>query len=172
MAGCRNEFDRRLEAIDARVVELFGIVAEDVPKATAALLSGCAEVAAVLAGREQVINALYPEVEDLANREILLQAPVACDLRFLLSVMRIAPELERSHDLVMQIASRTGHVPAHDLSPRGCGYVKRMGEIASGMWCRAAEAWCNRSAVSVLDERDDEIDELHACLTAELASGR
>jgi len=43
--------------------------------------------------------------ELLASREILSQAPVASDLRFLLTVLRIPPELERSHDLECQIAS-------------------------------------------------------------------
>jgi len=33
---------------------------------------------------------------------------VACDLRFLLSVLRITPELEGSHDLVIQAASAIG----------------------------------------------------------------
>jgi phosphate transport system protein len=174
MAGCRNDFDRRLEAIEAKVVELFGMVAEDLPMATAALLSGCGEVAGVLAGRERVVDALYLEIEDLASREILLQAPVASDLRFLLSVLRIAPELERSHDLVMRIASRAGHVLTADLSPRSRGSVERMGAVASAMWCQAADAWYNRdrSAASVLEECDDEMAELHASLTAELTSGR
>jgi phosphate transport system protein len=103
MGGSRREFDRELEAIEAKVVELFGMVAEDLPMATEALLSGRGEAVRVLAEREQVIDAPYLEVEELAGREILLQAPVASDLCFLLSVLRIVPDLERSHDLVMQI---------------------------------------------------------------------
>lgn len=55
-----------------------------------------------------MIDALYLEVEALASREILLQAPVVGDLRFLLSVLQVTPELERSHDLVMQVAGRAG----------------------------------------------------------------
>ena len=106
MARHREEFDRELESIEAQVIELFAMVAEDLPRATHALLSGDNEVVQVLAERQQVIDALYPEIEKLVNREILLQAPVASDLRFLLSVLRIVPELERSHDLVIQIASR------------------------------------------------------------------
>src|SRR5215831_12850193 len=106
MVEHRQEFERELEAIEAKVIELFAMVAEDLPGATHALLSGDNEVVGVLAERDQVIDALYPEIEQLVNREILLQAPVAEDLRFLLSVLRIAPELERSHDLVVQVASR------------------------------------------------------------------
>ena len=82
------------------------MVAEDLGGATHALLSGDNEVVKVLAERDLVIDALYAEIEELVNRDIALQAPVASDLRFLLSVLRIVPELERSHDLVEHIARR------------------------------------------------------------------
>ena len=94
MTERRQEFERELEAIEGKVIELFAMVAEDLPEATRALLSGDRDVVRVLRERGQVIDALYPEIEELVNREILLQAPVASDLRFLLSVLRIVPELE------------------------------------------------------------------------------
>ena len=113
------------------------MIAEDLPRAAQALRSGHGdgEAARVLAERERVIDALYLEVENLASREVLLQAPVASDLRFLLSVLRITPELERSHDLVMQVADgrprrprRGPHAPRPrarradgETSPARCG---------------------------------------------------
>jgi len=170
----RQEFEHDLEAIEAKVIELFAMVAEDLPRATQALLSGNNEVLAALTEREKVIDALYPEIEELVNREILLQQPVASDLRFLLSVLRIVPELERSHDLVMQVAARANHILGEDLSPRTRGIVERMGSLASDMWRQAVDSWYQRDrfAASVLETRDDEMDELHASLIAELASGR
>jgi phosphate transport system protein len=169
----RQEFEHDLESIEAKVIELFALVAEDLPRATQALLTGNNEVLQVLLDREQVIDALYPEIEELVNREILLQAPVASDLRFLLSVLRIVPELERSHDLMVQIASRSNHILGEDLSPRTRGIVERMGNLASEMWRHAVDSWYqrDRSAASALEARDDEMDELHASLIAELASG-
>ncbi len=174
MGEQRQEFQHDLEAIEAKVIELFAMVAEDLPGATEALLTGNHEVLRVLAEREQIIDALYQEIEQLVNREILLQAPVASDLRFLLSVLRIVPELERSHDLVMQIASLANHVLGGELSPRTRGLVERMGTLASEMWRQAVDSWYqrDRSAASALESRDDEMDELHASLLAELASGR
>jgi len=174
MVERRQEFERDLQAIEAKVIELFAMVAEDLPGATQALLSGNNEVIQTLAEREQAIDALYPQIEELVNREILLQAPVASDLRFLLSVLRIAPELERSHDLVMDIASRANHILSDDLSPRTRGLVERMGTLVSDMWRQAADSWYqrDRTAAVALEERDDEMDELHASLIAELASGR
>ena len=174
MGEQRQEFERELEAIEAKVIELFAMVAEDLPGATDALLSGKSEVIKTLIEREQAIDALYPEIEGMANREILLQAPVASDLRFLLSVLRIVPELERSHDLVVQIATRANHILSDDLSPRCRGLVERMGNLASSMWRQAVDSWYqrDRSIAATLAERDDEMDELYASLVAELASGR
>ncbi len=174
MVEHRQEFERELEAIEAKVIELFAMVAEDLPGATEALLTANNEVLRVLAEREQIIDALYPEIEELVNREILLQAPVASDLRFLLSVLRIVPELERSHDLVLQIASRSNHILGDDLSVRSRGIIERMGALASDMWRQAVDSWYQRdpSVALSLDDRDDEMDELHSSLLAELASGR
>jgi phosphate transport system protein len=173
MVENRQEFQQDLETIEGKVIELFAMVAEDLPGATQALLTGSTDVIQALTERERAIDTLYLEIENLANREIALQAPVASDLRFLLSVLRIVPELERTHDLVMSIASRANHVLGADLSPRSRALVERMGNLASEMWRQAADSWYqrDRSAAALLDERDDEMDDLHASLVAELASG-
>jgi phosphate transport system protein len=173
MAEQRREFDRQLDVIDAKVIELFGMVCDDLPVVTQAVLNGNSGVTGPLAERERAIDALYGEIEQLVSREILLQAPVASDLRFLLSVLRVAPELERSHDLVCHIAPRAGHVPGAELSPRCRGLITQMDELACDMWRRATDCWCQRdgSAASALAEADQKLDELHAGLVAELASG-
>ena len=174
MGEQRQQFSRELDAIEAKVIELFAMVAEDLPGATQALLTGDNQIVAKLTEREHAINALYPEVEELVNQEIALQAPVASDLRFLLSVLRVVPELERSHDLVVQIASRASHVLGEDLSPRSRGLVERMGSLASDMWRQTADAWYHRdhAAAAALTEHDSEMDELHSSLIGELAAGR
>ena len=79
MAEHRQEFQRELEAIEAKVIELFAMVGEDLARATDALLSGNNEIAKALAERVWVIKALYPEIEETVDRDILLQAPVASD---------------------------------------------------------------------------------------------
>ena len=170
----REEFQRDLERIEAKVIELFAMVAEDMPRATDALLSGDNDALAVLIEREQIIDALWPEIEELVNREIVLQAPVAVDLRYLLSVLRIVPVLERAHDLVISIGSRANHSLGAELTPRSRVIVERMSELASTMWRQAADAWYQRdkTVASSLSERDEEMDELHSSLTAELASGQ
>ena len=173
MRDNRQEFDNELEAIEGKVIELFAMVAEGVPVATQALLNRDADAYLTLAARDKDIDALYVEVEGLANREILLQAPVAADLRFLLSVLRIVPELERSHDLVVHIGASAGHLVEDDLTPRALALFARMGDIDAQMWREAADSWYkrDRTAAAALAERDESLDELHTALTAELASG-
>jgi phosphate transport system protein len=169
----RQAFDRELEAIEAKVIELFAMVAEDLPRATDALLNGNSEAAQALAERDRAIDALYPEIEELADHELLLQQPAASDFRLLISVLRVVPELERSHDLIVNIARRGNLILSQDISARSRGLIEHMGSLASEMWREAADCWCerDRSAAAALGERDDEMDELYASLTAELASG-
>jgi len=173
MVEHRQEFQAELDDIEAKVIELFAMVAEDLPKATHALLTGDNEAITVLAERDRIVDSLYPEIEDVVSREIALQAPVAVDLRFLLSVLRILPELERSHHSVVEIGARANHILSDDLSPRCRGLVERMGDLAARMWRQTADCWYQRdpSAASTLGMRDEEMDELHASLIAELASG-
>ena len=173
MSEHRQDFERDLDAIEARIIELFAMIAEDLPEATKALLTGSNESMQRLLDRDKIISALYPETEALANREILLQAPVADDLRFLLAVLRVLVEFELSHDLVIQIASRGNHFLGDDLSPRTRGIIERMGNLASEMWRQAADCWYqrDRNAAFALAERDDEMDQLYSSLIGELASG-
>ncbi|WP_300604173.1 phosphate uptake regulator PhoU [Trebonia sp.] len=176
MAGNRTDFAQSMDDLEAKVIKLFAMIAEDqdLPAATQALLGGGQEAVTALAERKQVIDALYVEVEQLSGREILLQAPVVSDLRFLLTVLRIVPELERSHDLVMDVAARAGRIRDTGLSAGSRELARKMAHLATGMWRQAVDAWYSRdrTAVTVMAERNTRMVELHASMTAEIAAGR
>src|SRR5688572_15403866 len=101
----RIAFHRDLQMIEDRAGRLFALVAEGLAVATDAFLSGDREAARALAAKDQEIDTLYVEIEEAVQREFALQAPMAGDLRFLLTILRIVPELERSHDLAEHIAT-------------------------------------------------------------------
>jgi phosphate transport system protein len=170
----RLQYHSSLDEIEGRVIQLFALVAEGLAAATDALLSGDREMAQTLTEREDLIDRVYRNVEDLVNEQLALQSPVAGDLRLLLSVLRIVPELERSHDLVEHIARRGAQGLRDELTPRARGLIERMGQVGVDMWRLSADAWYERdpSAAERLATQDDEMDELHSVLTAELASGR
>ena len=170
----RVDFHRELEDIDQKVVQLFALVSEGLSAATDAFLSGDRESAKQLIDRDKVIDSLYIDVEEIVYRQLATQSPMAKDLRFLLSVLRIVPELERSGDLVEHIARRAATGVASALTPRIRGLIEQMGIVGTEMWRLAADAYVERDADAAveLNERDDEIDELHVSVTAELVSGQ
>ncbi len=174
MGEIRPRHHERLEVIEASVIQLFALVAEGLVASTEALLSGEQEVLDVLAERERSIDDLHRDIERLVDRQFGYGRPAAGDLRFLLSVLRVVPELERSHDLVVHIARRAGGGFDAELSPRCRGLIERMGRLGSDMWRQAADSWYERdaTAAAALVERDDEMDALHVALSAEIASGR
>ena len=169
----RVAFHRDLEEIDQKVVQLFALVSEGVAAATDAFLAGDRDAAKSLAERDKVIDSLYTDVEELVQRQFALQAPMAKDMRFLLSVLRIVPELERSGDLAEHIAARATRGVSDNITPRIRGLIEQMGHIGTEMWRQAADGYIDRDGevAARLNERDDELDELHVSLSAELASG-
>jgi phosphate transport system protein len=169
----RTAFHRDMAEIDGQIVQLLALVAEGLAAATDALLSGDADLARSLMEREGLIDTLYHDVEMLVQQQLARQSPVATDLRFLLTVLRIVPELERSHDLAEHIARRSIRGLSGELNPRVRGLIEQMGRIGVEMWRSVADAWIERNAdlADRLDHSDDELDELLVALTAELVSG-
>lgn len=174
MSELRTGFHQQLKHIEAGVIQLYAFITEDLALATQALLGDDATALKVVSEREAVIDALYREVERVVDEQLTLQAPVASELRLVVSSMRIVPELERSHDLVAHLAEHATHRLAADLSPRARGLVQTMGDTAGEMWDKAAHAWYERDANAVYDlaASDEGMDGLHAALMAELASGK
>jgi len=166
----RRRFHQQLDDIDAQVIRLFALVTESVAAATDTLLDGDTEAAREISERDRLVDELEAELEQLAERELLTQTPMAGDMRFLVSVLRVVPELERSADLAEHIAQRGATGLALRLTPVVRGLLEQMGGICSNMWRRAADAWVERDATahSDLDSADDQLDMLQERLVAEL----
>ncbi|MEY2438407.1 MAG: phosphate transport system protein [Acidimicrobiaceae bacterium] len=159
----RKSFQQDLEAIDARVVQLFALVSESLAAATDTLLAGERDTDMSITAREAIIDELNVDLETVVERNLLLQAPVARDLRFLICALRIVPELERSGDLAEHIATRAIRGLGAQLTPQVRGLVERMGRIGVEMWRAAADAYVERDgeAAARIDQLDDGLDDLH-----------
>lgn len=170
----RVEFHGELEKIDRQVLGLFALVGECVAGATDALLTGDRDAAKVLVERDDLIDRAYHDIEALVQRQFVMQSPVANDMRFLLTVFRIVPELERSADLAEHIAQRAARGLTPELNPRVRGMIEQMGRVAVEMWHRATDAFADRDAGghARLNDMDDELDDLHVSLTSEISSGK
>src|SRR5438067_3941232 len=159
----RAGFHREMQEIDEKVIRLFALVSEGVAAATDAFLSGDREAAHSLVESDKVIDELYCNVEELVQRQFALQSPMARDMRFLLSVLRIVPELERSGDLAEHIAARAVRGLSEAITPRIRGLVEQMGKVGTEMWREAADGYADpHGQVAVrLNEPVDELDVAH-----------
>jgi phosphate transport system protein len=169
----RVGYHRQLDDIGSKVTRLFALVSEAVAAANEALLGDDADALAKIRVGEQVIDGLMVELEHDIERLLLLQAPVAGELRYALALIRIVPELERSGDLAEHIGKRAGTGLAAQLTPTARGMVERMGTIAAEIWRTVGDAYADRDTEKALslEAADDELDDLHTALTAELLSG-
>ena len=169
----RVGYHRDLEEITQKVVRLFALVSEAVAAANEAFLGDDRDALAAVRAGEKTIDGLMVELEAAIERLLLLQAPVAGELRFALAIIRIVPELERSGDLAEHIAKRAGSGLAAQLTPSARGQLERMGTLAARLWRDAADAFIDRDpgAGEALEAADDELDDLHTALTQELLSG-
>jgi phosphate transport system protein len=169
----RIRFRRHLDEIDAEVVRMFAIVRERVAAAIDSFVTGDAELAQGVTSRDVQVDRLEREVELLVERLLLTESPMCGDMRYLVTVLRIVPQLERCGDLAEHVAQRTVTGLGARLTPRTRELLAQMGRRCDTMWGEAARAWAARDAAAAdrLDVVDDELDALHDELSAEIAKG-
>ena len=143
-------------------------------EATHALLAGDRELAKHVVDNDVVIDELINDIVARAERQLLEHEALSPAARAeLLTLLRILPEVERNGDLAEHIARRGARGLGLEMSPRSRGLVERMGEVASTIWREATDVIIEgkREATGFMEDIDDELDDLHVSLTAELTSG-
>jgi phosphate transport system protein len=163
----------RLDEIDGFVASMFTEIPGRLAVTTAAFLRGDREAAQRVIAADEAIDFLQNDVEELVTQELLSGPCSEADLRYLVTVLRIVPELERSGDLVEHIALRTNPLITSSLTPKAKDLIDAMGTTAAAMWRDAADAYRARdlSAAERLRVDDDDLDSLHVELTDEFAGG-
>ncbi len=107
-----------LDRIDHEMIRLFALVGEGMAGATDSLLAGDREAARALADRDEIVDTLYKEVEQLAQRQLAQRSTGPEELRHLVTVLRMLPDLERGGDLAEHISRRAVRGLGIELSPR------------------------------------------------------
>jgi phosphate transport system protein len=167
-----GDADATVTDIDRSVARLFELVTEALAQATYALLAGERATAQAVVERDDTVDALTEDVERMVWGRIVGGDARPDSLRYLVNVLLILPELERSADLAEHIAQRAVRGLGPEMSPLSRGIVQRMTEVALEMWAAAATAYFDRSTEGLdLAEDDEEIDILHDRLTGEIAGG-
>ncbi len=163
-----------LEQIDRTVLQLFALVGDSVSGATLALLAGDREAAKALAERDEIVDSMCHEIEELTLQQLTVAGITSPDqLRYLVTVIRMLPDLERNGDLAEHVARRAARGLGAELSARSRGLLERMGEVAVHMWRATTDAYAERQPKGweLVDDLDDEMDDLHVSLTVEVVAG-
>lgn len=154
--------DRELDNLRDRVLLLGGETETALQRAMYALIERDTQTARDVLKYDDEIDQLEVEIDRLCVDTIALRQPAARDLRFVISVAKITPILERIADHACNIAR-----VAIDLNdePQLKVYVDlpRMSELASNMLHAALDAFTSgdTAAARAVIERDDAIDRLY-----------
>ncbi|MBS0564867.1 MAG: phosphate signaling complex protein PhoU [Proteobacteria bacterium] len=165
-------FDRDLEAIQALVMKMGGMVETAILDAAQALESRNEDLAEQVRRNDKAIDALELKINEEAARLIALRAPTASDLRMVLSVMKIASSLERVGDYAKNMAKRAQALGQLGASPviAGAGAsLRRMARAVSDLLSDALDAYAGRHLDLAQDvrARDREIDQMYNALFRE-----
>ncbi|MDC0737282.1 phosphate signaling complex protein PhoU [Cognatishimia sp. SS12] len=164
-----SSFDRDLESVQAHIMKMGGLVEEAILQASQALRERDEELSEKVRKADKAIDALEEIINEEASRIIALRAPTAVDLRVILSVMKIASNLERIGDYAKNMAKRNA-VLVHMTPVEGARTaLGRMAREVQIMLKDALDAYIQRDvelAQEIL-ERDQEIDQMYNALFRE-----
>lgn len=160
----REEFRADLIQVGRTLVVMAEAIQAAMHRATSALIKADQTDAEQVLDRDSEIDALYRIVEDKVYDIIARQAPVASDLRMVLTALHMAGDLERMGDLAKHVAKAAlRRHPSHVIAPELAEVVERMGEVADQLAGKIAIALTNLDAVvaAQLERDDDVMDDLH-----------
>mgnify|MGYP000235426400 CR=1 FL=1 len=159
----RLVYQRELDDLTKGVIRLGAMACETIPRGTEALLTGNLADAQTVIDEDDAIDALTLQLEEQCVSIIALQAPMAGDLRRLLTVIKLVAEIERSADLVVNICKASRRMYGSELSPAIRGLVASMSREANKLLRLSIDAFAdsNDSLAAALNDIDDELDQLN-----------
>jgi phosphate transport system protein len=167
-----SAFDRDLEGIQTQLMRMGGLVESAILDAAKALETRDGELAEQVRRGDLVVDALEEAINVDCARVIALRAPTATDLRTVLTVMKIAGNLERCGDYAKNLAKRS--IVLAQVPPVGsaAGSVRRLAKTVQGLLRDALDAFIRRDAVLAADvrNRDRDVDQMYNALFREFVT--
>lgn len=162
MGDFRKLLHQDMSATSADLVHLAALVGESVARGTEALLCGDLALAKAVIDNDDLLDAVSLRVEENCFRLLALQGPMGGDLRTIVATMKINAELERSGDLMANVAKGARRIYSIELPVRVRGIIQHMADEATRMMRIAIDAYVDRSGPlgAALDDLDDRLDEL------------
>jgi phosphate transport system protein len=165
----RIEFQAELSDVGRLLVSMAEAVRAAMAKATTALLTADQVIAQTVIERDLEVNELYRQVEDKVVDLLARQAPVASDLRTVITALHIAADLERMGDLAEHVAKTAlRRHPAPAVPDELAEVFEQMAEVANRMADKIAKVLSDPDAeqAAELERDDDAMDDLERQLFA------
>jgi phosphate transport system protein len=164
-----THFQQELQKLKEALLKMAALVEEAISTAVQSLVKRDSDLAKKTFEGEDQINRMEIDIEDTCLKLLALRQPMAADLRFITSAMKIITDLERMGDQAVNIAERAISL---NQEPQLKPYIDipKIAEIAQSMVKDVLDAFVNsdsKLARSVC-ERDDMVDGLNDQVFREL----
>ncbi|BBZ00073.1 phosphate signaling complex protein PhoU [Mycolicibacterium fallax] len=160
----RTAYHEQLDALSSLLGEMCGLSGRAMERATQALLQADLVLAEAVISDHDQITAMSAKAEESAFVLLALQAPVARDLRSIVSAIQIVADIDRMGALALHVAkiARRRH-PQHALPEEVNGYFAEMGRVAVELGNSAQDVLITRDPerAAQIQEEDDAMDDLH-----------
>jgi phosphate transport system protein len=166
-----RHIEQGLEQLKAMLLEMGALVENAVYRSVQGVVEKNEELAHQVLRNEGRINELEMQIDDLAIGLLVLQQPVAADLRLVTAAIKINNDLERMGDLAVNIAQRSLDM-MREAVIRPMVDIPHIAGLVQSMVRKALDAFVNRDADlarSVLAS-DDGVDNLRTASYHELVS--
>jgi phosphate transport system protein len=165
-----SAFDRDLEGVQALVMRMGGLVEAAILDAAEALETRDDDLAMKVRQGDKAIDGLEEQINAECARVIAMRAPTASDLRTVLTVMKIAANLERCGDYAKNLAKRSSVLAQMAPLPGAAGSIRRMAKAVQLQLKEALDAYIARDPAMAADvrQRDQDVDQMYNGLFREL----
>jgi len=155
-----KQFDAELEAVRTRVLQMGGLVEQQIVRAVEGLASGdLAEIERVIADDSRV-NTAEVQLDEDCSHIIARRQPAASDLRLLIAVIKTITDLERIGDEAEKIARMAKLIHTAERMYMPHVEVKNVAGLTLAMLRKALDAFARLDAKAALDvvRQDEAVD--------------
>ncbi len=165
-----RSYDQELELLDKKIAQMGGQVEQELAQGFDALERRDPKLAEAVAADDRKVVALESEIQELTILMIARRQPMAVDLRHIMTVLKIAGELERTGDLAKNIAKRALAISGETHPKSLMTGLKHMVELALSQLKDVLDAFAERDADKAVAvwNRDERIDAMYNSLFREL----
>jgi phosphate transport system protein len=164
-----KSFDESLLRLSETVQRMGGLAEAQLASAVDSVVRRDAELATRVVEEDPKVDELERQIDEMVMKLLALRAPVASDLRLVLSTLRIAADIERIADYAKNVAKRA--IALAQISPlKPTHAIPRMGKVVQEMIKDVLDAYANRDVerADAVWARDEELDEMYSSLFREL----